>query len=344
MMHWIDHDSESENVIGITDSMIFIGSCDSDACSKVDRQLSSQSSPVEVLGTEDLLTIPFIHIQKLISRSTDNDVDVSYKAKKEIEEKTLYFGGVDDKQKFVAAIDQYMPERLIKSESKQTAAVAAISPLISLVLSLLAGYLFIDKLRVPALIIGGLWAAASIYMLLTRIKQPPTITRYTMGARYFRKLWAGAKTLGAYAIVVIVMLSIYLEIPNSYGPSAIYEHVQDEELLASELQEFLDRGADIDHQGEDGSTALSIAMDWGQDELAIALIESGADLSSKVDGYGTPIEYAIYSDSNIEVIESMLKNGASLDFELDGMTPLDYSRQYQNRQLEELIVGYANIR
>ncbi len=343
MMHWIDHQSESDNVIGITDSAIFIGSCDSEACSKVDQDLSNQSSPVEVLGTEDLMTIPFIHIQKFVSRSTDNDVDVSYKAKNDVEEKTLYFAEVDDKQSFVAAIDQYMPERLIKSESKQSAAVAAISPLVSLMLSLLIIYFFIDKLRVPALVVGGLWATASIYMLLTRIKHPPTITRYAMSGRYFRKFWNGAKAAVAYTVVVVIMLAIYQAFPNSYGPSAIYEHVQDEKFLASDLQKFLDRGADIDHQGEDGSTALSIAMDWSQDDLAIALIESGADLSNEVDGYGTPIEYAIYGESSVEVIESMLKHGASLDFKLEGMTPLDYSREYQNRQLEELIVSYANI-
>lgn len=343
-MHWIDHDSESDNVIGITDSMIYIGSCDSEACTKVDQELAKQISPVEVLGTEDVMTIPFIHIQKLISRSTDKDIDVSYKAKKDIEEKSLFFSEVDDKQQFLAAIDQFMPERLTKNESKQSAAVAAISPFVSLVLSLVTIYFFMDKLRVPAFVIGGLWAVASIYMLLSRIKNPPTVTRYALGGRYLRKFWNGAKTCVAYGIVVVVMLAVHQEFPTSYGPSAIYEHAQNEKLLAADVPKFLDRGADIDHQGENGSTSLSIAMDWGQDELAIALIESGANLVNPADGYGTPIEYAMYSDSSVEIIESMLKNGASLDFELDGMTPLAYSREYENQQLEEVIVSYANAR
>ena len=344
MKHWIDTNSETDNVIGITENMIFIGSCDSDSCSKVDQQLAAQTSPVEVLGTQDIVTIPFVHIQKLVSRSTDVDVDISYTARKDIEDTTLYFGEVNDKQEFIGAIGQYMPERLSKSESKQSAIAAAISPTLSLGLGAFSTYLFIDKLRVVALVIGGLWVAGSLHMLGSRIKQPPTVTRYAMSGRYIRKFWNGVKTAGALGAVAAIVLSIHTQFPDSYGPAAIYQHAEGDILTASEIPTLLERGAEIDYQGRDGSTALTIALDWEQDDLAIALIESGADLSTRIDDYGTPLEHAMYSGSNVEVIESMLKNGASLNFELDGLTPLAYSKEYENRELEELILGYANLK
>ena len=343
MKYWVDKESESNNVIVVNESSIFIGSCDKESYEKVDQQLEDKKSPIEVLGSDDLSVIPYSQIQNLISRSTDKDIDIKYKAKKDIEEKTLYFSGLDETNEFMSSIENHMPEHLEKSVSEQSAFIAAISPIISLILSLSFTYLFFDKFRWPAIIVGGIWIIASIYMLSARVKEPPTITRWSISGRYFRKIWSGIKTGFSYAILALIIAGVYGNFPDSYGKKSIYEQINDDSLDTSEIKLLLDRGANINYTDKDGASSLSTALNWGEDDLAIALIEAGADLSAK-DGEDSPLEYAIYNDSNIKVIESMLNKGASLDFDIEGVTPLEHSQQYENIELVNLLLKHkANM-
>ncbi len=343
MKYWLDKESESNNVIAINESSIFIGSCDKESYEKVDQQLGDKKSPIEILGSDNLLVIPYSQIQNIVSRNTDKDIEIKYKAKKDIEDKTLYFYGLNDAKEFMSSIENHMPEHLEKSVSKQSALIAAISPLISLTLSLSFTYLFFDKFRWPAIIVGTIWAIASIYMLSTRIKEPPTITRWSSSGRYFRKIWSGIKTGFSYTILVVIIAGIYEKIPDSYGKKSIYEQINHESLDASEIKLLIDRGADINYTDKDGSSSLSIALNWGKDDLAIALIEAGSDLSAK-DGEDSPLEYAIYNGSNIDVIEAMLNKGASLEFDIEGITPLEYLKENENIELRNLLLKYkANM-
>lgn len=341
MQYWVDNESESDNVIAVNDSSIFIGSCDKESYDKVEQQLAEQKSPIEVLGSDDLTAIPYSQIQNMVSRSTDKDVDISYKAKKDTEEKTLYFSGLSEKNDFMSGIEKFIPDHLEKSESEQSAVIAAISPLISLILSLSSAYLFFDKFRWPAIIVGGIWAIASIYMLLSRVNEPPKITRWSISGRYFRKIWSGIKTSFSYAFLALIIIGVYGRFPDSYGEKSIYEQINDESLDASEIKLLIERGADINYKYKDGTSPLSIALSWGEADLAIALIEAGADLSAK-DGEESPLKYAIYNESNINVIESMLDKGASLDFDIEGVTPLEYSKEYENNELVNLIMKYKD--
>ncbi len=343
MKYWVDKESESNNVIVVNENSIFIGSCDKESFEKVEQQLEDKKNPIEVLGSDDLSVIPYSQIQSFISRSTEKYVDIKYKAKKEIEEKTLYFSEIDDINKFISSIENYLPEHLEKNVSEQSAIIAAISPLISLTLSLSFTYLFFDKFRWPAIVVGGIWIIASIYMLAARVKEPPTITRWSISGRYFRKMWSGIKTGFSYAFLALIIAGVYGKFPDSYGEKSIFEQINDGSLDTSEITLLLDRGANINYTDKDGASSLSTALNWGEDDLAIALIEAGADLSAK-DGEDSPLAYAIYNDSNIKVIESMLNKGASLDFDIEGITPLEYSKQYENIELVNLLLKYAGNR
>ncbi len=234
-----------------------------------------------------------------------------------------------------------MPEHLEKNESEQSAVIAAISPLTSLILSLLSAYLFFDKFRWPAIIVGGIWAIASIYVLVSRIKEPPTITRWSISGRYVRKIWSGIKTFFSYAFIALIIIGIYGKFPDSYGEKSIYEQMNNDSLDVSEIKLLIDRGADINYEDKDGRNSLSIALDWEENDLVIALIESGADLSAN-GGETSPLEYAMYNDFSINVIETMLEKGASLEFDIDGVTPLEYSKQNENMELVNLIKKYKN--
>ena len=340
-MFWIDRSSETENVIVLTQAGILVGSCDEESCDSVQQQLGAGKTAIEVLGSGDILTIPYGQIQKVTSRDTDNDVSVEYKAKKDIEQKDLFFEDLDPKQQFVAALDKVMPENFVKSEVKQSALGAALNPMLSLLLSSAAIFLFINKFRWVTIIIGGLWALVSLYMLVSRIKSPPTVTRWTIGGRYIRKAWNGLKTATSYVIVAAVIALAHDTLPDSHGPSSIYEQMQFETLSPASIETLLGRGADIDYRDEYGDTALSVALDWGYYDVAIALVEAGADLTLR-DSYDlTPLEYAISYDLDSSVINALLENGASLNFELEGMTPVEYAKEYEYLELEELLATHT---
>lgn len=292
MQHWIDRESENDNVIVASETAILLGSCDEEVYDQVDQQLSSGKNPLEVLGTDDLTSIPYSQIQSVTSRSTDKDVSVAYKAKKEIEDKALFFDSIEGAQGFVAALDSRLPEHLVRKEFKQSAIAASLSPLISLLLSVGSIYLFIDKFRWVTLIVGGIWALASLSFLAKRVGTPPVITRWSLDGRYMRKAWGGVKTAVSYIVLAAIIAGIHDGIPDSWGARAIYDQMQNESLHADNLQSFLDQGADIDYQDENGDTALSYALDWAEYDVALALIEAGADLSIRNSYEQTPLEQA----------------------------------------------------
>ena len=74
----------------LSETALIIGSCDREQISSVEEQLSAGKSVIEVLGTEDIKSIPYTQIQGLTHLSTDNNIDVRHKRSKAIEAITLY--------------------------------------------------------------------------------------------------------------------------------------------------------------------------------------------------------------------------------------------------------------
>ena len=343
MKFWIDKTSESDNVIVATDAAILVGSCDKTACDAVEQQLSSQQSPIEVLGTDDLKSIPYNQIQRVTSRSTDKDVEVAYKAKKDIEQEHLYFDEFEAKEQFVSWLDQALPGNLVKEEFKQSAIGASLSPMSSLLLSLVSGYLFINKFRWLTIAVAGLWALGSLFVLVSRASSPPAVTRWTIDGRFGRKMWSGMKAFASYALLALVVVIGSDVVADSWGSKSLYEQIESENLNSASVQTYLDRGADINYRDEDGDTVLSISLNWSEDDIAIALVDAGADLSIRDGDDLTPIEHAVTYGADISVIRAMLRNGASLDFEIDGMSLPEYAREYEFEELEAFLMQQAEL-
>lgn len=338
-MYWLDRSSETDNVVVVTNAAILIGSCDEEHYDQVEQQLSASQSPLEVLGSDDILAIPYSQIQGITSRSTDVDVDLRYKAKKDIEEKSVFFQDVETKQHFVDALDNVLPDNLVRSEVKQSVLSASLSPLLSLLLAGFATYAFIDKFYWLAMIVGGLWVLGSAYMLLRRISSPPTVTRWSIGGRYVRKAWNGLKTAASYVVVAAIIAVAHDSVPDAYGQKSLYQQLMHDELSADEVSTYLERGADINYRDADGDSALTLALYWDEDDIAVALIEAGADLTLADSSDMTPIEYAVSYGSSVQVTETLLAHGASLDFEIDGMTPIELVREYEYSELEDLLLA-----
>jgi hypothetical protein len=340
MQYWINKESESDNVVAISDVAIFIGSCEKESYASAEKLLSEGKSLIEVLGTDDLMTIPYSKIQKIVSRSTDDDVDISYKAKKDTEEESVAFNNTDIKQAFMTSIEAFMPKQLVKTQSQQSAIGAAISPLISLGLASLTTHLFIDKLRWAALVIGGIWAIGSLIMLTTRAKNPPTITRWSIDGKLGRKLWSGLKTLWSYIIIAVVVAVVAQKFPISYGEKNLYDHMIHGNLKTSNVAELIEQGGDVNYKDSDGDTTLSLTLNYGEDTLSMALIEAGTNLATP-DNVSSPLEQAIYNDVGADVVELMLSKGASLSFDMGDMTPAEYTKEYSDVALHNVIIKHT---
>lgn len=75
------------------------------------------------------------------------------------------------------------------------------------------------------------------------------------------------------------------------------------------LEQFLDRGMDVNARGKLGNTALHAAVEK-QHELAVKyLLEAGADPNIQNEKGYTPLSFAIMNDS-IELLDLLLEAGA----------------------------------
>ena len=94
---------------------------------------------------------------------------------------------------------------------------------------------------------------------------------------------------------------------------------------------FVKAGMDINARDKDGTTALMIASEKGDIEMARLLIQGGADVNANnIDGY-TALMYASYK-GNLQIAELLIKNKADVNArDKDGWTALRYaSIQGQN--------------
>ena len=325
MKYWIDKDSESNNVICISNTAILIASCDKEHQQIIAQQLDDKVEPSDIFGADDIQSVPLIQVQTIISRSTDTEIDVGYKAKKDLEEVSLDFGTSEAKQEALKVFGIILPDNLEKKIYQQSRQVAAIAPLLTLLSMSLISYLFINKFRWPVIIIGGIAIIASLYMTYSRLSNPPEITRWALKGKYTRKAIGKIKTGFSYLVAAAVVLGIWAKFPDSYGEKSLYVQMQNDDLKASDVKKYVDRGADINYLDEDGETPLAVAIGWGENDLAIAIIEAGAELNSPDSEGHTPLSIAIYNGAEETLIRSLLKHGADSQIKIDGQTLAQYS-------------------
>jgi ankyrin repeat protein len=102
------------------------------------------------------------------------------------------------------------------------------------------------------------------------------------------------------------------------------------------VQKLLQKGANVELQTEDGSTALHIAAtEW---DLAIELLRNGADPNVQTKMGNTPLHFAA-QDGRVRSVDALLRNGANPKLvRADGTTPLFLAHQFGHRECVNLIV------
>ena len=109
------------------------------------------------------------------------------------------------------------------------------------------------------------------------------------------------------------------------------------------IQAFIDHGADVNEAEDDGQfgiTPLMRAAETGSVEVAMLLLENGAEIN-KVDNYNDPaLNYGAYF-GNLEFIQALVAEGAKTDFVgYEGNTALSFA---QNQGHEEVVAYLMSL-
>ncbi len=297
MKFWVNKNSETDNFVILAKDSLIVASCDEENLGTSEKKLSQGDSPSIVFGTDNFTTITFSQVLKMVARSTDAEVDIDYKVKKEEENKLICFENIEGAQNFTAAIEKRLPERLKKKEFQQSILSAGFPPLLSLITALGITAMFINKFRWLALIIGGVWALASLYKLFTRVTRPPLITQWS-SRNAVGAAWSQIKTAGSLMLVAVIVLAFSSRFPDSYGEQSFVQHMDHGELEARYVTKLLENGGDINLLDKYGSRPLHYAAYNEDFELFKALLDNGADPSLEDDQGEDALDEAVYQDQS----------------------------------------------
>lgn len=107
-----------------------------------------------------------------------------------------------------------------------------------------------------------------------------------------------------------------------------------DELLAAGCDVDIRNGSEI--QGSIGETALHCAAFWGRDEIAMMLIDAGADVNALTERKSTPLHDAARM-GNVTIAKLLLDHGAKPNArDNEGETPLDWSRELRRYRVDEI--------
>ena len=125
-------------------------------------------------------------------------------------------------------------------------------------------------------------------------------------------------------------------IDKQYAMLHVAVHNENEKLLRF----LLKNNANINiGTKQDGKTPLHIAATYGYQEMAIILLENGAEVNSRDDMLSTPLHNAcLYSTT--EMVDLLLSHGAEIDAKREmGATPLFYacSRLKEDEEAMQII-------
>ena len=109
----------------------------------------------------------------------------------------------------------------------------------------------------------------------------------------------------------------------------------------NKIKELIAKGADInakEFKEEYIKTPLHCAALQGELEIAILLIEQGADIDAQDIFYATPL-YSATSQGNYEVVKSLIEHGANINAQrLDKKTALHCAVENEYRDIVKLLL------
>ena len=305
MKYWINRESSTDNIVVLAKTGILVASCEKEACSDIDQKLNSNTHPLSIFSKDDVKIIKFTQIFKIVSRNTDQDVEVHYREKKENEDVDLYFEDDKTRDSFLAILGKTLPENFNKSEYQQSLLTAIFPSLISIIAAIGISYFYINRWRWATIIVAGLWLLLAGSLLIKRMRTPPIVTQWSANRKAISKAYSGFKIGLSYVVASVVVIGLSEKLPLNYGDKAILDHLNHFELQADQVDALVRHGANPNLADEYGDRPLHTAIHLETHELVTALLEHGAD-PTLTNGEGqTALEYAL-SYGNDKTINSVI--------------------------------------
>ena len=127
---------------------------------------------------------------------------------------------------------------------------------------------------------------------------------------------------------------------SRYGSKALYQSVYEEMIQAEDVEKFIARGADIDYEDADGDTALSWSLYFEDDDLSLALVEAGANVTRTDISL---LEIALYNNAGEKVLAALMERGALEAAETYGFDVEEYVADYDDQMFNELYDKHQKI-
>jgi len=144
--------------------------------------------------------------------------------------------------------------------------------------------------------------------------------------------------------IIRCLLSFIILLALSSGPA----HGRGDELLQASRDgngklavALVESGADVRQIGQQGETALHWAAFYGHRSLARVLIARGALVNAQVNNGSTPLHQAAYK-GHLEVVELLVASGASVDVTNgEGLTPTEFAQLNGHPAIVRYLVAHG---
>ncbi len=122
------------------------------------------------------------------------------------------------------------------------------------------------------------------------------------------------------------------------GP--LHEATRDGDL--EQARALVEAGADLDTQGDNGETPLTLAVLGGYVSVASLLIDRGADIQARNRGGFTPLHAAAYVNA-VEIAEQLLGRGADVNDQMNkaGVTPLSVASEEGHVGVAKVLINHG---
>jgi hypothetical protein len=135
----------------------------------------------------------------------------------------------------------------------------------------------------------------------------------------------------------MIILAVYGKFPDSLLVRKYHQQINDELLRCRRSPGFTQTGgADINYLDEDGFKCIIYCFKSGA-EIDLAYFRSRLEQTSRSIKMTSLVVSAIYYDSDINVIKSMLEKSVSMEFEIEALVTSGIFKQSENMVLLTLL-------
>lgn len=309
MLYWLNRKIEKNNVVILSKNAILVSTCTKDLFDQVEEQFKKNTSPVAVLGKNNISIIPFSRIERIFSQVKTPGIEVSVKTPKAIKKITLHFADFSVREicfqylkKLTINSDKNKQEKQAPAQEKIVLNKASTKRVVSASNNDFNQRKSNERELKPKL--------KSKKVIVPKITEQSDVSETQFISEEIKDSWLTKKSLSiAFALVASVVTGYFVYSSMVTSP-ALYEALQTKNLVSSDIENYLKQGADIDYRGTDGITPLLSAINHGKENLVVTLVKKGANLVNDYNGE-TALDMAISSGLNGAVNSMLDKNAPS---------------------------------